>query len=151
MSHLMDIHFYLYLVNLEQELPCRRPRFDPWVGRSPGEGNGNPLQYSCVENPMDRGVWQATVHRVAESQTQQSDFTVFLFCLEEGPSLSQNAGATSTRKPFLQHQPSLLFSLLEEPWITPGLSHSSVICISWRQQLPENRGRSRHMITENAL
>ena len=35
-----------------------------------GEGNGNPLQYSCVENPMDRGTWQATVHRVAKSQTQ---------------------------------------------------------------------------------
>jgi hypothetical protein len=33
---------------------------DPWIGRSPGEGNGNPLQYSCLENPMDRGAWQAT-------------------------------------------------------------------------------------------
>ena len=37
----------------------------PGSGRSPGEGNGNPLQYSCLENPMDRGAWQATVHRVA--------------------------------------------------------------------------------------
>ena len=36
------------------------------VGRSPGGGNGNPLQYSCLENPMDRGSWQATVHRVAK-------------------------------------------------------------------------------------
>ena len=35
-------------------------------GRSPGEGNGNPLQYSCLGNPMDRGAWQATVHGVAE-------------------------------------------------------------------------------------
>ena len=35
-----------------------------------GEGNGNPLQYSCMENPMDRGTWQATVHRVTKSQTQ---------------------------------------------------------------------------------
>jgi len=41
--------------------------------RSPGEGNGNPLQYSCLENPMDRGVWLATVHRVAKSWTQLSD------------------------------------------------------------------------------
>ena len=41
----------------------------PGLGRSPGEGNGNPLQYSCLENPMDRGAWQATVHRVAKSQT----------------------------------------------------------------------------------
>ena len=35
------------------------------LGRSPGEGNGNPLQYSCLENPIDRGAWQATVHGVA--------------------------------------------------------------------------------------
>ena len=39
----------------------------PGSGRSPGGGNGNPLQYSCLENPMDRGAWQATVHRVTES------------------------------------------------------------------------------------
>ena len=38
----------------------------PGTGRSPGEGNGNPLQYSCLGNPIDRGAWQATVHRVAE-------------------------------------------------------------------------------------
>ena len=37
----------------------------PGSGRSPGEGNGNPLQYSCLENPMDKGAWQATVHEVA--------------------------------------------------------------------------------------
>ena len=41
----------------------------PGLGRSPGEGNGNPLQYSCLENSMDRGAWQATVHGVAKSQT----------------------------------------------------------------------------------
>ena len=39
-------------------------------GRSPGERNGNPPQYSCLENPMDRGAWQATVHGVAKSRTQ---------------------------------------------------------------------------------
>ena len=47
----------------------------PGSGRSPGEGNGNPLQYSCHENPMDRGAWWATVHGVAKSQTRLSDFT----------------------------------------------------------------------------
>ena len=41
----------------------------PESGRSPGEGNGNPLQYSCLQNPMDRGAWQTTVHAVAKSQT----------------------------------------------------------------------------------
>ena len=41
----------------------------PGMGRSPGEGNGTPLQYSCLENPMDGGAWRATVHRVAKSWT----------------------------------------------------------------------------------
>ena len=41
----------------------------PGLGRSPGEENGNPLQYSCLENAMDRGAWQATVHGVTKSQT----------------------------------------------------------------------------------
>jgi len=44
----------------------------PGSGRSPGEGNGYPLQYSCLENPMDRGAWWATVHGVAQSWTQMS-------------------------------------------------------------------------------
>ena len=45
----------------------------PGLGRSLGGGNGNPLQYSCLENPMDRGGWQATVHRVPKSWTQLSE------------------------------------------------------------------------------
>jgi hypothetical protein len=48
------------------------------LGRSPGEGNGNPLQCSCLENPMDGGVWWATVHVVAKSRTRLTDFT-FIF------------------------------------------------------------------------
>ena len=47
----------------------------PGSGRSPGEGNGKPLQYSCLENPIDGGAWWATVHRVTKSQTQLSNFT----------------------------------------------------------------------------
>ena len=50
----------------------------PGLGRSPGEGNGNPLQYSCVENPMDGGAWWATVHRVAKSRIRLSDFIYLL-------------------------------------------------------------------------
>ena len=45
------------------------PGLIPEQGRSPGEGNGNPLQYSCLENPMKRGAWKATVHGVTESDT----------------------------------------------------------------------------------
>ena len=51
------------------------PGLIPGWGRSPGEGNGNPLQYSCLESPMDRGAWEATVHGVAKSRTQLSNFT----------------------------------------------------------------------------
>ena len=51
----------------------------PRSGRSLGEGNGNPLQYYCLENPPDGGDWWATVHGVAESQIRLSDFT-FTFC-----------------------------------------------------------------------
>ena len=50
----------------------------PGSGKSPGEGNGNPLQYSCLENPMDKGAWLATVHGVTKSQTRLSDFTIYL-------------------------------------------------------------------------
>ena len=46
--------------------------FIPGLGRSPGEGNGNPLRYPCLENPMVRGAWWATVHRVAESDMTEA-------------------------------------------------------------------------------
>ena len=55
----------------EPTCQCRRHRrleFDLWVGKIPGGGNGNPLQYSCLENPMDREAWQATGYRVTKSQ-----------------------------------------------------------------------------------
>ena len=51
----------------------------PGSGRSPGEGNGNPLQHSCLENPMDGGAWWATVHGVAKRRTWPSGFTSFHF------------------------------------------------------------------------
>ena len=47
------------------------PDLMPGLGRSPGEGNGNPLQYSCLENTMDGGAWRATVHSVAELDTTE--------------------------------------------------------------------------------
>ena len=52
-----------------KESACNAGDLDsiPGLGRSPGEGNGNPLQYSCLENPVDRGAWWATVHKVTKS------------------------------------------------------------------------------------
>ena len=58
---------------------CRRLRdlgSIPGLGRSPGEGNGNPLQHSCLENPMDGGVWRDTAHRLAKSQTWQKQLSI---------------------------------------------------------------------------
>ena len=52
-----------------QSRRLKSPGFNPWVGSPPRVGNGYPLQYSCLENPMDRGVWWTTVHGVAKSQT----------------------------------------------------------------------------------
>ena len=49
---------------------CGRPGFDPWVGKIPEGGHGNPLQYSCWRIPMDKGAWRATVHGVTKSLTQ---------------------------------------------------------------------------------
>ena len=58
-----------------KNLPANREDMSsiPGSGRSLGKGNGNPLQYSCLGNPMDKGVWWATVHGVVNSWTQLSD------------------------------------------------------------------------------
>ena len=56
----------------------------PGLGRSPGVGNGNLLQYSCLENSMDRGAWQATVHGVTKSWTQLSTKLVMVNVTGEG-------------------------------------------------------------------
>ena len=53
-----------------QSRRLKRLGFNPWVRKIPGGGHGNPLQYSCLENPMNRGAWWATVHGVAESWTR---------------------------------------------------------------------------------
>ena len=59
-------------IDKEPACQCRRhqrDRFDPWVGKIPWRRHGSPLQYSCLENPVDRGARQATVHRVTQSWT----------------------------------------------------------------------------------
>ena len=61
----------------------------PGLGRSPGEGNVYPLQYSCLENPMDRGAWQATVHGVAQSRTWLSYWHFHFFFLSCTPLCTQ--------------------------------------------------------------
>ena len=53
-----------------------RHRFDPWVGGSPGEGHGNPIQYSCLQNSIDKRAWWATVHVVAKRWTQLEQLSI---------------------------------------------------------------------------
>jgi len=55
-----------WLCGKESTCQCRRYGLDHWVGKNPGGGNGNPLQYSYLGDLMDRGAWQATIHEVAE-------------------------------------------------------------------------------------
>ena len=63
-----EIWASLVIKNLPAVQEMQRQDTNPGLGKSPREGNGNPLQYSCLENAMDRGVWWATVHGVAKSQ-----------------------------------------------------------------------------------
>ena len=65
--------------------PQKRDKIWSFVVMWTGEGNGTPLQYSCLENPMDGGAWWAAVHRVTKSRTRLSDFTFtfYLHALEK--------------------------------------------------------------------
>ena len=110
----------------------------PGLGRSPGEGHGNPLQYSCLENPMDRGAWWATVHRVAKSWTWLKRLNMHIvtklknYCLRE----TNQASISETKKichnfnlPFF-HCVSLNNFILSYCWLC-GLSsfYSCTMCL----------------------
>ena len=66
-----DVCVYTYIIDSVTDSVCNEGDMGliPGSGRSPGGGNGNTLQYSCLENSMDRGTWQVTVHGVVKSQT----------------------------------------------------------------------------------
>ena len=80
----------------------------PGWGRSPGEGNGNPLQYSCLENPTDGEAWQATVYGVAKSRTRLSGFTfTFHFLKKE---MATDSSIFAQKIPWTE-EPSELMSM----------------------------------------
>ena len=99
----------------------------PRWGRAPGGGNGNPLQHSCLENPMDRGAWWATIHGVVKSRTRLSDARTHIFgpqphpyalCLR--PHTPSPCGSVSS-PPFMRTH-----SLYVGPTLNPGRSHCDI-------------------------
>ena len=88
----------------EYPCQCRRHGFNPGLGRSHGGGNGNPLKYSCQENSMDRGAWQAIVHRIANSQIQLKQ-------LNTAPSTVLGGDETEINDTLHFHPQSSLFSV----------------------------------------
>ena len=135
------IYFYLTVQGFPdgsdgQESACNAgdPSSIPESGRSPGEGNGNPLQYSCLENSMDRGAWQATVHGVAKSQTRLSD---------------QQTDTRLNTRSYLQHAGSLVAAyaiwaslvaqLVKNP---PAMREMWVQSLGWED--PLEKGKSTH-------
>ena len=104
----------------------------PGLGRSPGGGHGNPLRYSCLENPMDTGAWWATVHRAEKSRTQMKRFSMhsmYKFCQEKclltapGPLLKEINWIYSNILKMISwasHFCSLEFDLVHEPTLMSG-------------------------------
>ena len=74
-----SLSFFFFFCSEGKESACNAgdPSLIPGLGRSPGKGDGNLLQYSCLENPMDRGAWQVTACRVSKSRTSLSQVTLF--------------------------------------------------------------------------
>ena len=112
----------------------------PGSWRSPGEGLGNPLQYSCLENPMDRGAWQATLHVVTKSQTEWAT-NIFTFKLTNESDTTEHMHMI-TESPYFWH---LIMSvgdycrhltLTTEKAVAP---HSSTL--AWKIQWMEEPGR----------
>ena len=104
----------------ESDCNAGDPGSVPGLGISPGEGNGNPLQYSCLENPMDRRAWWATVRGIAKSRTRLSDFTFFHF--HKSPCIP-TAG--------LAPAPPRLSEHIKHKNITTVVCQASASCWSW--------------------
>ena len=106
----------------------------PGSGRSPGEGNGNPFQYSCLENPMDGEAQQVTVHGVAKSRTRLSDFTFIVHFYQQSSFIAGfNAsfpGSSAGKNPPAMQETLVQFLGQEDPLEKEKATHSSIL--SWR-------------------
>ena len=85
-----------------KNLPVKRHELGTWVGKIPwrrGEGNGTPVQYSCLENPMDGRAWWAAVHGVTKCRTQLSDFTFTFHCYALEKEMATHSSVLAWRIP----------------------------------------------------
>ena len=121
----------------------------PGLGRSPGEGSGNPLQDSCPENPMDREAWWATVHGVTKSRTRLSDFTYLLgFSVSSDYKESAcNAGDTASIPGW--GKISCRREWLPTPVFLPGASHGRRSLVGYSPWGPEESDTTErlHLLT----
>ena len=128
----------------------------PSLGRSPGEGHGYPLQYSCLENPMNRGAWQAAVHGVTESWTQLNNLHFFTL-LAGAPQAEPRGGGDSDpcssppTSSLLRFSPHLLPLRSPNPplpgmrlqtMLPPGSGSSQSLCTHARWSTPREVQRS---------
>ena len=112
--------------------PNKRLGFNPWFRKiPPGGGHGNPLQYSCLENPMDRGLWQATVQRVTKNQTwlkQLSTHKKFLWVWLKSPTRIKEQvkelGIISRNSPGLPAPHLYLLQLTSLPFVLGDITSS---------------------------
>ena len=103
----------------------------PGSGRSPGEGNGTPLQYSCLENPMDGGAWWATVHGVAKSRTRLSDFTSLHFMLSKKLYLHHMCGSHTILLHKQDPTRPMSYKVRAHCWF--GGKRNSMKCKNWKR------------------
>ena len=114
----------------------------PGSGKSPGEGNGNPLQYSCLENSTDGGAWWATAHEVTKSQTRLSDFASLISCsLISSGVICVVPGVSPSSLPETE-QSSVAMSQCDYPSICPRTPGLLTTCFAYgrsRLELPGHR------------
>ena len=103
----------------------------PGWGRSPGGGNGNPLQYSCLGNPMDKGAWQAAVHGVAKSQTRLCDSTGATIYAEDTTVNKRDKSLLSVNQLVNGSCESSSEQASQSPWTLVSLLISAMKCSSW--------------------
>ena len=98
-------------------LQCGRPGFDPWVGKFPGEGNSNPLQYSCLENPMDRGAWCPWGHKELDTTERLHFFSLMVKNLPINAGDLRDVGSVPGfgRSYGGGHSNTIQYSCLEDP------------------------------------